>query len=104
MLPLEENFDLCALQLLVDIGEIVFYGLVLQANVMVFGRWTTYSLVPDGDAVTLTGLGRKFTYDSGEDGVSVPVHQGGQIQIKVEREGKCIFLEVAIVQELVNLL
>ena len=103
MLPAEVDFDVCALQFLVDVSEIVLHMLIGQLDVVVLIFLPHDSLVPHRHAVLLARLRLVLAYDRCKNRVRVPVHDRSQIDIQVKCERQDLLFEVAVGDELVDL-
>ena len=103
MFPAEVDLDIGVLELPVDVGQVVFDVLVLQRNLVVFWGGPHHALVPDSHTVACACLCRELTNQRCENSVRVPVNDGRQIDVHVERERHCVLFEAAVVQELINL-
>ena len=79
MLPPEVDLDLFTFKFPVDIGHVIFDGLILQLDMMVLGYGTHHSLIPYRDAIIWAGFGGEFADYGGKDCVRVPIHQWSQI-------------------------
>ena len=104
MLKAEVDFDLGVLQLAVQVSQVVLDVLPGQLNVVQVGRLAHDTLVPHRHAVERRRRGRELTHERCKDRVRVPVHDRRQVNVHVENEGKRVFLEVAVKQELVHFL
>ena len=86
MLPAEVDLDIRALQLLVDVRQIVLHMLVGHLDVVMLFDSTHHSLVPHSHAIFSTCLSLKLAYNWCENSVGVPVHKWGQVQIHIKCE------------------
>ena len=100
MLPPQIDLHIVALQLPINVSQVVLDPLFRHFNLPLMFIFSLDTLVPDGDTVGSARLGLELANDRQENHMRVPVHERFNINFHVEGEGYGILAPVPIMEEL----